>query len=99
MTEYVDPTIQEATEGASPIPTGGCCKMRSLGCLALLWMAGMAQAVEPAAPPKLEKPGKKVRFISLAEARAIALEQGSTGQPSLLSPGAGHENSIKVPQG
>jgi hypothetical protein len=47
-------------------------------------MAGMGQAVEPAAPPKLDKPGKKVRFISLAEVRAIALEHGTRGQPSLF---------------
>jgi hypothetical protein len=73
--------------------------MRSLGCLALLWMAGMAQAAEPAAPPTLDKPGKKVRFISLAEARAIALEHGTIGQRSLLFAGVRDDSSITVPQG
>jgi hypothetical protein len=62
-------------------------------------MTGMVQAVEPAAPPKLDKPGKKVRFISLAEARAIALEQDTIGQPNLFFPGIKHGSSITVPQG
>src|SRR5579884_2293941 len=61
--------------------------MRSLGYLAVLGMAVLLpSAVLADSPPRLDKPGKKVRFISLAEARAIALEQGNVGQPSLLSP-------------
>ncbi len=60
--------------------------MRRLGYLAVLGMAALAPSVVFADPDRLDKPGKKVRFISLAEARAIALEQGNVGQPSLLSP-------------
>jgi hypothetical protein len=73
--------------------------MRSFGYLALLWLAGAAYAADPAAPPVLYSLDRKVRFISLAEARAIALEQGAVGQPSLLSPGVGLDNSVTAPQG
>jgi hypothetical protein len=52
-----------------------------------------------AAPPTLDKPGKKVRCISLAEARAIALEQGHVGQPSLLFAANGHDNLAFAPEG
>jgi hypothetical protein len=61
--------------------------MRSFGYLALLWLAALAPSDVLADPPTLDKPGKKVRFISLVEARAIALEHGTVGQPSLLLPG------------
>ena len=73
--------------------------MRSLGYLPLLWLAGAAHAAEPAAPPTLDNLDRKVRFISLAEARAIALEQGTVGQPSLLFPGVRLDNLVTAPQG
>ncbi len=61
--------------------------MRRLGYLAVLGMAVLTpSAVFADPPPRLDKPGKKVRFISMAEARAIALEQGTVGQPSILFP-------------
>lgn len=73
--------------------------MQRLGYLAVLWVIGMAQSAIFAAPQTLDKPGKKVRFISLAEARAIALEQSRVGEPSLLFPGVGLDNSLTVPEG
>jgi RNA polymerase sigma factor (sigma-70 family) len=41
----------------------------------------------------------RIRLLSLAEARGIALENGTIGQPSLLFPGVGLDNQIAVPQG
>jgi hypothetical protein len=58
--------------------------MRRFGYLAVFWMAALAPSAVFADPQRLDKPGKKVRFISLAEARAIALEQDSIGQRPLL---------------
>lgn len=72
--------------------------MRRFGCLAMLMIVGMASSAALAAPPTLDHPGKKIRFISLAEARAIALEQGTIGQPRLLFPGIGLDNSLTGPQ-
>ncbi|HTU22002.1 MAG TPA: TolC family protein [Gemmataceae bacterium] len=71
--------------------------MGRLGCLAVFWMAAMAQ-LAVAAPPTLDHAGKKCRFISLAEARAIALGQGTVGQPFLLFPGIGLDSSLAIPQ-
>lgn len=47
-----------------------------------------------AATARREPPPRRprVRFLSLAEARAIALENGTIGQPSLLFPGVGLDN-------
>ena len=45
-----------------------------------------------AAPPTLDRPGKKFRFISLAEARAIALEQSILDQ-RLQIPGIGLDST------
>lgn len=73
--------------------------MRTLGYLVMLWMVGMASSAVHADPLKLDKPGKKVRFISLAEARAIALDNGTIGQPSRLFPGIGLDSSVTVPKG
>ncbi|MGH7173232.1 MAG: TolC family protein, partial [Gemmataceae bacterium] len=72
--------------------------MRRLGCLAMLWMAAMASSAALAAPPTLYNLDREVRFLSLAEARAIALESGNSGQPSLLFPGIGMDNMITAPQ-
>jgi hypothetical protein len=72
--------------------------MRRLGYFAVLWMVGIASAIH-ADPLRLDKPGKKIRFLSLAEARAIALENGTIGQLSLLFPGVGLDSSITVPKG
>jgi outer membrane protein TolC len=47
------------------------------------------------APPTLENLDRKVRFISLAECVAIALEQGTVGQPSLLFPGTALDNLVQ----
>jgi hypothetical protein len=60
--------------------------MRRLGCLVVLGMAAMVPSATFAAPPTLDHPGKNVRFISLAEVRAIALEHGKPGQPPLYFP-------------
>jgi hypothetical protein len=54
--------------------------MRRLGCLAVLTMAAMAQSASLAAPRTVDHLGKKFRFLSLAEARAIALERSNCGQ-------------------
>jgi outer membrane protein TolC len=51
------------------------------------------------APPTLYNLDRKIRYLSLAEAIAIALEQGTVGQPSLLFPGVGLDNLITAPQG
>lgn len=55
---------------------------------------------EPTIPP-VEEPEDlnnldrfKVRYLSLAEAVATALEQGTVGQPSLLFPGVGLDNEV-----
>lgn len=69
--------------------------MRRLGYLSLFSMAAMASAAL-AAPPTVDHPGKKFRFLSLAEARAIALEHGRFEQPI---PGVGLDNSITGSQG
>ncbi len=74
--------------------------MQKLGYLALLGMAAIVpSAVLADPPPRLDKPGKKVRFISLAEARAIALEHGTVGQPSLLFSGVNLDNMVTAPEG
>ncbi len=73
--------------------------MRRFGSLAVLVLATLTASAVHAAPPTLDKPGKKIRFISLAEARAIALEQSHAGQPSLLFPGVGLDNLVIAPEG
>jgi outer membrane protein TolC len=45
-------------------------------------------------PPTLNNLDRKVRFISLAECVAIALEQGTVGQQSLLFPGQAQDNLV-----
>src|SRR5436305_614966 len=45
-------------------------------------------------PPTLNNLDRKVRFLSLAEAIAVALEQGTVGQPSLLFPGTSQDNLV-----
>jgi outer membrane protein TolC len=47
------------------------------------------------APPTLENLDRKVRFISLAECVANALEKGRVGQPSLLFPGTALDNLVQ----
>src|SRR4051794_18352948 len=44
------------------------------------------------APPTLNNLERKIRFLSLAEAVSIALEQGTVGQQSLLFPGQAVDN-------
>ncbi len=51
------------------------------------------------APPTLYNLDRKIRYLSLAEAVSVALEQGTVGQPSLLFPGIGLDNLIAAPQG
>jgi outer membrane protein TolC len=51
------------------------------------------------APPTLYNLDRAIRYLSLAEAIAIALEQGTVGQPSLLFPGVGLDNLVTAPQG
>ena len=51
------------------------------------------------APPTLYNLDRQIRYLSLAEAVAISLEQGTVGQPSLLFPGIGLDNLIQAPQG
>jgi outer membrane protein TolC len=51
------------------------------------------------APPTLYNLERQIRYLSLAEAVSIALEQGTVGQPSLLFPGVGLDNLISAPQG
>ncbi len=51
------------------------------------------------APPTLYNLDRQIRYLSLAEAIAIALEQGTVGQPSLLFPGVGLDNLVTAPQG
>jgi outer membrane protein TolC len=51
------------------------------------------------APPTLYDLERQIRYLSLAEAVSIALEQGTVGQPSLLFPGIGLDNLIAAPQG
>jgi hypothetical protein len=99
MTKHTVHTIQQPTQEFLAHFDRRLFKMRSCGYLALLWLAGAAHGAEPAAPPTLHNLDRKVRFISLAEARAIALEQGTVGQPSLLFPGVGLDNLVTAPQG
>src|SRR5262245_42230882 len=47
------------------------------------------------APPTLYNLDRKIRFLSLAEAVATALEQGTVGQGSLLFPGTAQDNLIR----
>ncbi len=48
------------------------------------------------APPTLYNLEKfRIRYLSLAEAVATALEQGTVGQPSLLFPGVGLDNGVQ----
>ncbi len=51
------------------------------------------------APPTLYNLDRQIRYLSLAEAVSISLEQGTVGQPSLLFPGIGLDNLIAAPQG
>ena len=51
------------------------------------------------APPTLYNLDRQIRYLSLAEAVSISLEQGTVGQPSLLFPGIGLDNLISAPQG
>ena len=51
------------------------------------------------APPTLFNLERQIRYLSLSEAVAISLEQGTVGQPSLLFPGVGLDNLISAPQG
>ncbi|HEY7308369.1 MAG TPA: TolC family protein [Gemmataceae bacterium] len=51
------------------------------------------------APPTLYNLDRQIRYLSLSEAVAIALEQGTVGQPSLLFPGIGLDNLLAAPQG
>jgi hypothetical protein len=72
--------------------------MRTVGSAIVLLIAGVAQS----APPEVITPTShppRIRFLSLAEARAIALQNGKCGQPSLLSPGLGVNGSVCVPDG
>lgn len=46
-------------------------------------------------PPTLHDLDRKIRFLSLAEAVATALEQGTVGQPSLLFPGTALDNLVQ----
>jgi outer membrane protein TolC len=47
------------------------------------------------APPTLYNLERfRIRYLALAEAIAIALEQGTVGQPSLLFPGIGLDNEV-----
>ncbi|HEY7159139.1 MAG TPA: hypothetical protein VH575_34665, partial [Gemmataceae bacterium] len=55
------------------------------------------QMVNP--PPTLYNLDRQIRYLSLAEAVAISLEQGTVGQPSLLFPGIGLDNLVSAPQG
>ncbi len=80
--------------------------MRRFGSLAVLAMAAFAPATAVAdpvplhsAPPRLSNLDRKIRFVSLAEARAIALEQGHAGQPSLLFSGVGQDSLATTPEG
>jgi hypothetical protein len=58
------------------------------------------QATAPAETRREPTPREpRVRFLSLAEARAIALEQGSVGQPSLLFPGIDLDHLVVAPEG
>jgi hypothetical protein len=51
------------------------------------------------APPTFYNLDRQIRYLSLAEAVSISLEQGTVGQPSLLFPGIGLDNLITAPQG
>jgi hypothetical protein len=66
--------------------------MRRLGYLAVLTMAALAPAAAFAAPPTLDKLGDKIRFLSLAEARAIALENSKLCQGRGFSPTMGFDS-------
>jgi outer membrane protein TolC len=56
-----------------------------------------AQALTPfiPEPPTLNNLDRRIRYISLAECVAIALEQGKVGQPSLLFPGTAQDNLVQ----
>jgi hypothetical protein len=72
--------------------------VRTVCCLVVMLAAGVAQSAPPAKfVATTSQP--RVRFLSLAEARAIALENGHFGQPSLLHPGVGPDNLLAVPHG
>jgi outer membrane protein TolC len=57
---------------------------------------GCEPTIPPVGPPEtlfnLEK--FQIKYLSLAEAVATALEQGTVGQPSLLFPGVGLDNEV-----
>src|SRR4051794_35674806 len=46
-------------------------------------------------PPTLNNLDRKIRYLSLAECVALALEQGKVGQPSLLFPGTAQDNLVQ----
>lgn len=46
-------------------------------------------------PPTLTNLDRKLRYMSLAECVALALEQGRVGQPSLLFPGTAQDNLVQ----
>jgi outer membrane protein TolC len=48
------------------------------------------------APPTVHDLDRPIKYLSLAEAVATALEQGTVGQPSLLFPGIGLDNLIQL---
>ena len=61
---------------------------------------GAEPTIKPVGPPPtLYNVERQIRYLSLAEAVSIALEQGTVGQPSLLFPGIGLDNLIAAPQG
>jgi outer membrane protein TolC len=57
---------------------------------------GAQPITEPtSAPPTLNNLDRKIRYISLAECIAIALETGRVGQPNLLFPGTANDNLVQ----
>jgi outer membrane protein TolC len=48
------------------------------------------------APPTVHDLDRPVKYLSLAESVATALEQGTVGQPSLLFPGIGLDNLVQL---
>jgi hypothetical protein len=72
--------------------------VRTVCSLVVMLAAGVAQSAPPATL-YVTTSQPRVRFLSLAEARAIALENSHFGQPSLLYPGVGLDNRLAVPQG
>jgi hypothetical protein len=73
--------------------------MRKLGYLTMFWLSAMMPSAVLGAPPTREDSGQKFRFLSLAEARALALEHGSFRQPSVAYPGVGVGDLTAPPSG